>query len=432
MSKIKKIVILITCLIAFYIISTNTYALNPVDISGESAILMDAGSGEVLYEKNIHSKVYPASTTKILTAILVIENLPFDSEIKVPDNFEYVDGSSLYLVPGETFTVKELLEAMLIHSCNDVSVLFAKEISGDIVSFSNLMNEKAKEIGCLESNFTNPHGLHDVNHYTTSYDMALISRAAMNNFEFKRIVSIPFLEMRASEQYGEKRYLQNTNRFLWSDSEIIYNNEYIPIKYDIVDGIKTGYTEEAGNCLMSSAQLNNMRLISGVFKSNGFDVYRDSRLLLDYGFENYESFSFLKEGTILGEVDVARTAQKKLSYGIPKDFYLVVKKGQKPELKWEFIPDEISLPIYKGDKIGTIKIINDGKDYKFYDAVALNDLESIFTFKYFKEIFNEKKDSILSFRTFLLLIIILIATLLLRILYVHIKRRNRRKRYKGL
>lgn len=418
----------------FFIITSNSYAyqIDPNEISGDAAILVDFNSGKILFEKNIHKRIYPASTTKILTGLLTLENLPMNKSITVPEDFEYVDGSSLYLEPGETFTVEELLEAFLVHSCNDVAVLFAQNISGDIVSFSELMNKRAKEIGCKESHFTNPHGLHDDNHYTTAYDMSLISREAMKNPEFRRIVKISFLEMRSTDQYGEKRYLQNTNRFLWSESEIIYRNEYIPIKYDIVDGIKTGYTEEAGNCLVSSAEKDSMRLIACVFKSNGFDVYRDSRMLLDYGFDNYKITHFIKPYQILGNLEVDRTVQKQLNYAIADDVSVVTTKDEDTGISWDFNPDEISLPIHKNDKIGTITVTYADGEVENFDAIAMNDLESIFTFKNFKDSFVSNKDKIFSFKTLKIIICILILILVLRIIYVQIKRRNRRNRYKGL
>lgn len=418
----------------FILLSTNSYAttISPDEISGDSAILVDYTTGKILYEKNMHKKIYPASTTKILTALLALENLPLDKVIKVPEDFEYVDGSSLYLEPGEEFTVKELLEAFLVHSCNDVAVLFAQNISGDIVSFADLMNKRAKEIGCNESHFINPHGLHDEKHYTTAYDMSLISIEAMKNPEFRRIVKIPFLTLKDTPQHDEKRYLQNTNRFLWSDSKIVYKNEYIPIKYDIVDGIKTGYTNEAGNCLVSSAEKNSMRLISCVFKSNGFDVYRDSRVLLDYGFDNFKKVDFIKPYQILGRIEMPKTVQGELTYAIADDVSIVTNNDKDGNLDWEFVSDKLSTPINKNDSIGKILVTFSTGEKKEFDALAMNDVESIFTVKHIKNVIFSKKADIFSLKTLIFIFGFLILLLILRIIYVKIKRRRRRNRYKGI
>ena len=175
----------------------------------------------------------PASTTKIVTALLAIENLDLEKSITVPEDFQLVDGSSMYLLPGETFTVRELIQAVLIHSANDACVLLAMEISGSVDSFVQLMNQRAIELGATNTHFVNPHGLHDDNHYTTAYDMAIMAREAMKNDEFRKIVGQSSLILPETPKTPEKRIYNNTNRFLWSKSEIIYKNQYIPIKYDI-------------------------------------------------------------------------------------------------------------------------------------------------------------------------------------------------------
>ena len=177
-----------------------------------------------------------------------------------------------------------------------------------------------------------------------------------------------------------------TNRFLWSKSEIIYKNQYIPIKYDIIDGIKTGYTLEGGNCLVASGIKNDMRLISVVYNSNGFEMYRDSRIILDYGFDNFSVQNIITAGEVLGSENIKNSIQEKVEYSIMQDVSNLMKKGTSPEFEKTVKLNELKLPIKKGDKIGSLGISIDGET-DYYDLVALNDVESIFTLKYLKSLF---------------------------------------------
>ena len=300
------------------------------DISAEAAILIEIDSGEILYEKNANAPMYPASTTKIMTALLALEHLNLEDKITVPEDMGPADGSAMYLLPGEVFTVRELLDGLLVKSANDAAVLLARTISGDIQSFATLMNQRAKDIGCTNTSFANPNGLHDPSHTISAHDMALIAREAMKNATFRELVSQVNVTLDETPQTPEKRYFRNTNRFLWSTSKIIYNNEYIPIKYEVVDGIKTGYTEEAGNCLVSSGEKNDIRVISVVFKASGYDVYRDSRLLLDYGFDNFEKKTLIKKDTVLGSQPINYSSQGSLEYGTKEDFVVPYLKSSLP------------------------------------------------------------------------------------------------------
>lgn len=329
------------------------------DISAESAILIEIDSGEILYEKNANAPMYPASTTKIMTALLALEHLNLEDKITVPEDMGPADGSAMYLLPGEVFTVRELLDGLLVKSANDAAVLLARTISGDIQSFATLMNQRAKDIGCTNTSFANPNGLHDPSHTISAHDMALIAREAMKNATFRELVSQVNVTLDETPQTPEKRYFRNTNRFLWSTSKIIYNNEYIPIKYEVVDGIKTGYTGEAGNCLVSSGKKNNIRVISVVFKASGYDVYRDSRLLLDYGFDNFEKKTLIKKDTVLGSQPINYSSQGSLEYGTKEDFVVPYLKSSLPVYNTKIMLNDLKLPISKGDIVGKLVISND-------------------------------------------------------------------------
>lgn len=257
MKTFKKIIIVF--IISLFLFSNYSFADNDInlEIYSEAAILVHSDSGKILYSKNADEKRYPASTTKILTAILAIEN--FSLEDKLTASYEAVMSipsgySNAAIQVGETLTVKELLEVFLVHSANEAGFILAEEISGSFSEFANLMNKKAQEIGCKNTHFTNPSGLHDENHYSTAYDLAQIAKYCMQNETFRSFVSMPSCTIAPTDMY-EERYFRNTNEMLNSRSE--YYNENII-------GIKTGYTSQAKNCLISGYKQNNIELISVV------------------------------------------------------------------------------------------------------------------------------------------------------------------------
>lgn len=410
-------------------ISAQTEPPNPDSLSCYSAVLIEPESGEILYEKNGDKKIYPASTTKVVTALLALKNLDLDKSITVPQDFPYVDGSSMYLLPGETFTVREYLEALLVHSANDAAYLLGLEMSGgDINKYIDMMNETVAKLGCTNTHFVNPHGLHDDNHYSTARDMARIACDAMKIEEFRRIVKMPGISLHETAQTPEKRSYYSTNRFLWSNSKIIYKDKYIPIKYDIIEGVKTGYTLEAGNCLISSAYKDGVRLICAVYKASGFEMYKDSRIILDYGFDNYETKKILAKGESIGKKDISFSIQKNLDYAIDTDVYQVIKKGSKLSYEKNTTIDKIKLPIKKGQKIGTI-IIKIGDKQTSYDVVALNDVESIFTLTFVKQVLRHLPD----YLTLKNIVIAVVTLIILLAIIAKIRRdriRRRRRRYR--
>lgn len=401
------------------------------DISAEAAILIEIDSGEILYEKNANAPMYPASTTKIMTALLALEHLNLEDKIIVPEDMGPADGSAMYLLPGEVFTVRELLDGLLVKSANDAAVLLARTISGDIQSFATLMNQRAKDIGCTNTSFANPNGLHDPSHTISAHDMALIAREAMKNATFRELVSQVNVTLDETPQTPEKRYFRNTNRFLWSTSKIIYNNEYIPIKYEVVDGIKTGYTGEAGNCLVSSGKKNNIRVISVVFKASGYDVYRDSRLLLDYGFDNFEKKTLIKKDTVLGSQPINYSSQGSLEYGTKEDFVVPYLKSSLPVYNTKIMLNDLKLPISKGDIVGKLVISND-KSTNELTLFALNNVESIFNLNFIKQIFTYNSSSILKYLGYSLSSLFVLFIGFRYYVYCKRKKRLKRKSYRKL
>ncbi len=266
---------LIVSLIITYLllppISKETSAAAPPDISAKQAILIDAANGKILYERNATDKAYPASTTKIMTALLTIETAErlhsdLTQKVKIPAEAVGVEGSSIYLAPEETVSIEDLLYGMMLRSGNDAATALACIIGGNQQNFVDMMNARAHKLGCTDTNFLNPSGLFDENHYTTAADMARISRAAMKSETFKKIV--------AAETWQAGRAPDKYNYF--------YNKNKVVHQYKGGNGIKIGYTKASGRTLVASAQRDGKQLICVVMEAP--DWFNDSYKLMDYGF----------------------------------------------------------------------------------------------------------------------------------------------------
>lgn len=265
-------------------IPNNIWPEAPTVVS-ESIILIDADTGAVLYDKNSHAKSYPASTTKILTGLLVLENCSMDEIVtfsrEAAESVSYGD-ASLGTRTGEQYTVEQALYGLLLHSANEIAYGFAEHISGSLNAFVQLMNQRAKELGAVNTHFSNASGLHDSNHYTTAYDMAMIARACYNNTAFVNIDStyttyvIPPTNKTSSNRYVRHRHGMLKNRAYY---------------YEYCKGGKTGYTDDAGNTLVTFAEKNGTRLICVCYKSTDEGRYTDTRALFDWGFANFSKLT---------------------------------------------------------------------------------------------------------------------------------------------
>lgn len=379
----KKFLSLFVAVITIFYTFLNSFILSyasddSLSIPAEASVLMDYETGEVLYSKNGNEKIYPASTTKAWTAYLVLKYKPnLNEPIKIDKELN-IEGSSMYLKLGEEFTVKELLESLLVHSSNDVAVVLAEYVSGSVSEFVKLMNSEAKSIGANNTHFNNPNGLPDKDHYTTAHDMALIARECMSNNTFRQIVKTKSISFPATEAYPYERYFINTNKFLTSKEKINYKGKDIDIKYDIVDGIKTGYTDDAGRCLLSSAVKNDMRMICAVFKSTGNDIYLASRTLLDYGFNNYHNKTIISKNKYTFTERILFTKQKELTYEPEFTYKVLLKNGSSTDnYSTKVKLDKIKLPIKKGDKVGTLEVYNGRKLETTINLISTNNLNSI-------------------------------------------------------
>lgn len=258
----------------------------------ETGIVMDLDTGEILYAKGIDEKRAPASITKIMTAMLAIEKVPLDTKITFTNEVNNIEPGSTHIgiKPGETLTMEESLYAILLGSANEVSSGVAEYIGGTVQNFVDMMNEKAKELGCKNTHFVNANGLYDDNHYTTARDMALIAKAAFQNETFRNIVKTPYYIIPPTNITPEERWINNHHRMLTEGG----------IHYEGCLGGKTGYTEKAGNTLVTYAERNSMRLVCVVLKGTT-EYYNDTKNLLDYGFNNFQKLTLSSD--ILAQSD---------------------------------------------------------------------------------------------------------------------------------
>lgn len=288
-------------------------------------ILMDAETGNVLFEKNGYSKIYPASTTKVLTAILVLENLPLDEKVVASQraiNSVPIGSSVMGIKQGEIFSVENLLYGLILPSGNDAAIVLAEAVSGNVDDFVVLMNSKANEIGCLNTHFSNPHGFYDESHYSTPYDMALILKYAMKYDEFRKIAQTKSWELPITNKTDTTRTLKNNNRLLDEDYSIFY-------PYAL--GGKTGYTIESRGTYIGYAKKDDKLLIVGNFDGsqniNGKNArFLDAISLCDYGFLNYDKEKIVSKDLFnFVFKDENNNTESKIS--LKDDIYSLTKKN---------------------------------------------------------------------------------------------------------
>ena len=272
-----------------------------IDVYSEAAILIEKETGKILYEKNMNEKMYPASTTKILTAIIAIENCDLNEQAiasKEAVRSVKTGYSTAAIQIGEAFTVEELLKVLMVHSANEAGNILAEHIAGSVEEFAKLMNIKAREIGCENSNFVNPHGAHEDNHYTTAHDLALIGRYAMQNETFRKIVSTMECSLPNTEYWTEDDSLKYGERKFYNTNDLMLSNS--KYYYPYVNGIKSGYTTPAKNCLVTGSNRYGFELIAVVLHAettmNGESARNvDTINLLDYGYSNFNKEDIIAE-----------------------------------------------------------------------------------------------------------------------------------------
>lgn len=368
MNRIITTIFIFTFLITM---TTNVKAYDKPSINAESGILMDLNTGQILYEKNINEKLAPASTTKILTALITLEKCKLDEKVVIGKNPPFEDGSKIYLIEGEEITVKDLLYAMMLESANDAALALAEHISGSKDEFAKLMNKKAAELGAKDSNFVNPNGLYDEKHYTTAYDLAIIGKKAMENATFREIVSTEYYEIKPTNKQPQTRYMYNINR-------MIRGNKY---RYEGIDGIKTGYTTKSKNTIVASASRGNQKLIAVQLKSTN-DLYEDTIKLLDYGFNEYRSEKIIDSSSVYSNIKIKGT-NKSISLYPKNDFNISVPANETPKFSTNITLNKSFDKIKKGDEIGFLQLtIENGEVFKI-PLIAGNEFKnSFYSLKY--------------------------------------------------
>jgi len=346
-----------------------------ITLKSESAILIDAKTGKVLFAKDEHLVTPPASVTKIMTMLLVMKavedgKITLDDEVVISEYASKMGGTQLFIEPGETVSVKDLLYGVAVESANDAATALGEYISGSNEAFVALMNNEAKELGMKNTVFKNANGLPEDGHVTTAYDIALMSRELVKYEKIFDFTKTWMIDVNVGKNDEIKRTLANTNKLLKRDSA--------------VDGLKTGHTETAKHCLSATKKQGDMRLISVILRAPSSAVRFDEALtLLNYGFANYEGKYYVEKDEKIADVEVNRGKKTKVEAIADSDIYDIIKKGSKDdaEIKVDIVKS-VNAPVKAGKNLGTITVIKDGKELGKCNIVAKDDIKKTNIIKY--------------------------------------------------
>lgn len=351
--------------------------------NAKSAIIIEPTTGKILFEKNSHEKLHPASMTKMMSMLLILEaidqkTLSWDEMVTVSENASSMGGSQILLETGEKMSVHDLFKGIAVASGNDAVVALAERVAGSKEEFVKKMNKRADELGLKDTNFKNPHGLDDSNHYSSAYDMGMIAKELSKHekiFEFTSIY----------EDYLRK----GTDREIW----LVNTNKLVKF-YEGVDGFKTGYTKEAGYCLTATAKKNGMRVITVVMGESDSKVRNNETTgMLDYAFANYKLDTILSKDTVLKK-EIVDKGKKKFVEIIPSKDVTSLRKISDKEKKIDYSLhiNTIKAPIKKGTSVGNIEITEDGKNKRKIDVTVKEDVQKAniidLYIRYFKEIIS--------------------------------------------
>lgn len=361
----KKILIIIFLFTLLPLTKVKGEELNLAE-NAKSAILIEASTGEILYQKNANEKLAPASMTKIMSLILIMENiengnLKWNDVVVVSKNASSMGGSQIFLETNEMMTVEDLVKGICIASGNDATVALAEKIAGTEKAFVKLMNDKAKSLGLKNTNFVNATGLDAEGHYSTAFDMSVMARELVRHEKILEFSSI-------YEDYLRK----NTSKSFW----LVNTNRLVKF-YSYIDGLKTGYTKNAGYCLTATGQKRNMRLISVVMGEESTDKRStDTLAMLDYGFNMYSINTVVSKKNSLGNVPVNLGKKENVDIKVFKDIN-ILNNSQKGErnINYELITNNITAPVKVGDVVGKIKVYEDGKYMYTEDVTVAFDVE---------------------------------------------------------
>lgn len=332
-------------------LNTGVYAISSDDISAECATVIELKTGKTLFSKNAKTRHAMASTTKIMTAIIALENSSLDDIVTMSANAASTEGSSVYLEAGEKIKMSYLVYGLMLNSGNDAAVAIAEHISGNVSEFCEKMNNKVKELGLSDTQFKNPNGLFEEGHFTTASDLAEITRYAMRNDIFREIVKT---KTKTVTLVGSNKelYFGNHNKMLWN--------------YDGAIGVKTGYTKNTGRCLVSAAEKNGCTLICVTLDAP--NDWTDHKTLLDYGFSNIETRIVVEKDQV---IKTAEINGKLCDFIAERQSVLTLEQGssKKPVVNVK-IPKKLTGPFEKGEKVGILEVILDGEVLETIDIIS--------------------------------------------------------------
>ncbi|MEG2813257.1 MAG: D-alanyl-D-alanine carboxypeptidase family protein, partial [Oscillospiraceae bacterium] len=334
-------------------------------ITAKSAVLMEQTTGKILFEKNSHEKIKPASVTKIMTLLLTMESIEnkmfsYDTIVTATKESVSMGGSQIWLKEGEKMSVNDLIKATAVASANDAAFALAIKIGGTEKNFVAMMNARAKELEMNDTNFVNPTGLDEKDHITSAHDVAIMSRALLSKKDIKNYTSIWIDSLR-----GGKTSLVNTNKLVRF--------------YKGCTGLKTGTTSGAGACVSASATQNNMDLISVIMNASDSKTrFNEARILLDYGFANFMLYSLKTKDENLPKVKVLNGTDKSISIKKSGDSKILIHKTLKNNIKEEIvIPEKLSTPIQKDQIVGKLKITISENEFQEVDLISTNNVEKM-------------------------------------------------------
>lgn len=400
-------------------------------IYAEAAVLIEASTGTILYEKKCHKKMYPASITKIMTALLTIENCSLDETVTFSENAVHslsYDDANIACQVGEQMTVKECLYALMLSSANEVATALGEHIAGSTAKFAEMMNERAKQTGATDTHFVNANGLHDENHYVTAYDMAMITRAAAEYPLFNEIVNSTTYTIKKNNKRKEDFASYQRHKMVWPTSGYYY---------DGIIGGKTGYTDQSGTTLVTYAKRNGMTIISVVLNSNGNNVYTDTKTLLDYGFDNFNLVNASENDSRFSENSISSLTSpfctNRDSIYIDKESNVVIPKTANfsqltANVAFNNTEDSFATITYNfGDRtVGTAQIKYESIDCSEAKSES-NETTTENTVETTKE--NNSKDSGSSFKIpkFLIPVAIILAVIIILAIFVTIQKQRLEK-----
>jgi len=342
--------ILFFCFFWIFILNTNALEVSDLAPNSKSAILMDYDTGTVLFNKNENEVLAPASMTKIMSMLLIMEAIDdgiisWDTDVTISENAASMGGSQVFLEAGEVYKVEELLKGIAIASGNDAVVAMAEYISGTTEEFVKKMNEKAAALGLKNTTFKNPHGLDAEGHASTAHDMAIIARELLHHPKILDFTSI--YEDYLKKNDGTSTWLVNTNKLVRF--------------YDGVDGLKTGFTSTAGYCLTATGKKNNLRLIAVVMGADTSDKRSsDISSMLNYGFSSYKNLVILNKDTVLGTKRIENSSLETVEIVLKKDYTKLLRQTDNvPNYSYNLKVDRLVAPALKEDTLGYVEVVDE-------------------------------------------------------------------------